>query len=127
MLCVISMDWQYIAGFFDGEGCIFISSRKDICTYPSRHNKSYNCLHRMVRITLSQNDIEVLEKIQEFLTLNNIISSIYTNPNNIQHQLYISKHDSSLKFLENILPFVIVKKIKTLEAINFIQNTKWRW
>lgn len=56
------MDWSYIAGFFDGEGCV---------TYSRPHigGKIYK---QYPYLTFSNTNKDVLVRIQEFLVSNNI-------------------------------------------------------
>ena len=65
-----NMNWEYIAGFFDGEGCIYIKNSK-------------------VRLQLTQKPIEVLVIIQKFLKENDINSFIVRNKRNLVHSLRI--------------------------------------
>lgn len=97
------MNWSYVAGFFDGEGCVSKSNRK---TYS---------------VTICQADFQgqVLLDISEFLESEGIGSAIYSAGKSIRpcSNLMITNQRSLLKFLESVLPFIIVKRVKSLIAI----------
>jgi len=114
-----SMSWEYIAGFFDGEGCIYRATKK---------GKVLN----HYRLTITQVNTEVLYTIKQFLQDNNIVSRIHER----QHlqsprcrtttMLVIDNYQNTLPFLNNILPHLIVKKDKAMEAISVLDDsTKW--
>jgi intein-encoded DNA endonuclease-like protein len=86
------MTWEYIAGFFDGEGSLV-------------HNgKGY-------RITISQTNYEVLDKIKSYAG----IGYIFQNKKRKAHWkeswvYYIAKQEDVYYFIKNISPFLIVKR-----------------
>jgi len=92
------MNWEYIAGFFDGEGSISIV------------NKKY-CNWRLSQ-GIKQNN--VLFQIQIFLNTQNIKSHLYIYPTkaNKMTYLHITNHKNVLKILKNLYPYLIVKKKK---------------
>ena len=86
------MTWQYIAGFFDGEG------------YLGHNGKGY-------RVTISQINYPVLKMIQDFVGF----GFIFKNRKRQSHWkeswvYYIAKQAEVYIFIKNILPYVIVKK-----------------
>ncbi len=90
------MDYQYLAGFFDGEGNINVLKQKGKYYFQLRF---YNT------------EKEVLEKIIEFSGF----GKIYSRNHNIErynriYELYIVKQEDIKKVLINLLPFVISKK-----------------
>ena len=105
----MKMNWDYIAGFFDGEGSIH---KNDQC---STHN-SY-------MIALTQNTVDVLKEIEKFLIKNNVKcwTSNYKKKSRVYH-LYISGYINVKRFLENIKNKIIVKENKVLNVLN---NEKW--
>lgn len=100
------MSWEYIAGFFDGEGCIY------------RFNKNGSKIHSF-RAFMSQNNKSPLYAIQSFLTDYNIDSIMYKG-GRTESQLRITKQQDVLNFLDNILPYLIVKRQKALDTINIL-------
>ena len=88
----MKMTWEYIAGFFDGEGSLV-------------HNgKGY-------RITISQTNYEVLDKIKSYAG----IGYIFQNKKRKAHWkeswvYYIAKQEDVYYFIKNISPFLIVKR-----------------
>ena len=80
----------YIAGFFDGEGSV-IASR--INGRP------------MVKLCMSQNNLEVLEKIQEFLGYGRLNRSSRGH-----HFLRVNKQAHVRRLIRTIYPHSIVKR-----------------
>ena len=98
------MNWNYIAGFFDGEGNIHITKS------------------RVVRIFIYRNTVEVLEEILYFLEKYNLSCKIKLRRNRNCYQLQIIKRDSVEIFLSYMIKRCIVKKKKVQEAIQFLKN-----
>lgn len=94
--------WSYIAGFFDGEGCIYVNKENRI------------------RIEISQKRTFVLEEIMKFLNTEGITSIISYSKNDKASELRINKHREIMDFLEKILPYTIVKKQETENAIKIM-------
>jgi len=94
------MNWDYIAGFFDGEGCI-------------THGRS-----KRYRIMISQTHKEVLESIRDFVGVGYVVEVAKRKSHwKDSWVFYIAKQEDSLKFLEKIVPGLIVKKQDAQEAI----------
>lgn len=101
----MNITWQYIAGFFDGEGSIV-------------HNGSG------FRITISQTNFSVLKTMQDFIGF----GLIFKNRKRRSHWkeswvYYIAKQEKVYIFIKNILPFIIVKKYlaaKIIPELKFI-------
>lgn len=105
------MNWDYIAGFFDGEGCIAIVRPK------KGRFGSYEATSRAhARINIAQKNREVMEVMSSFLRQNGVYCSIATNKRGV-HYLYINRLMSVKKFLKKINTKVIVKKSKVKEAL----------
>lgn len=91
--------WKYVAGFFDGEGCVWW------------------CVGRSVaQASMSQKLPEVLYQIQEFLKTQGIKSSMRTtNRNNRKiaaHSLEVQGWTNVVPFLKGVLPYLqTIKKI----------------
>jgi len=92
------MNWQYIAGFFDGEGSINVTRRgKPTIFY---------------RVDMSQKYPEALEAIQEFLGYG-IIYHRYDGKRNI-YELRINRKSDIIDFVTHVLPYSIVKREKII-------------
>lgn len=91
------MNWDYIAGFFDGEGNIHILKTK---TYENgKHNLA-------VAIRIYQSSKDVLEEIQKFIGY----GVIYRKKNEGVFELTFVKKENVKNFLLNIKDKVITKK-----------------
>lgn len=99
------MNWDYIAGFFDGEGNINVSKTCD-------YKKGGHNLVIMIRIY--QSSKEVLEEIKAFIGY----GSIYCKKSNLVFELTFSKKENVSAFLSNIKDKVILKK----EQVNYLLN-----
>jgi hypothetical protein len=94
------VSWEYIGGFFDGEGSIGIHRTK----------KQF-----IPRIAITNNNFEILNKIALFLTENKIKVKIRPRkrykPNYSQgYALEITNYVNTKLFLENVYPYLFVKK-----------------
>jgi len=101
------MNWAYIAGFFDGEGSIYVPMGQKYVTN--------------VFISIYQSDQGVLLRIQRFLAAHGIHSKVRLEkrvrktPDRViskkaQYILDFSKKESAYIFLRSIRPYCIVKK-----------------
>lgn len=98
------MDWSYIAGFFDGEGNLYIAR--------SRSFKNGNVSH-YITIRIYQDNIDVLEQIKQFLGFGQIYK--YTNKT---AELSFNKKKDVQSFLMNIRDKIVVKK----QQVDYILN-----
>ncbi|MHA1627255.1 MAG: LAGLIDADG family homing endonuclease [Candidatus Asgardarchaeia archaeon] len=93
----------YIAGFFDGEGSIFISKSK----------KQY-----FLTVSISNTNLHVLEEVQKIIGGN-----ISKSPDNRENSSELFKLrlycNEAKKFLEKILPYLKIKKEQAKLAIEF--------
>jgi len=99
------VDWSYIAGYFDADGCLasITKNRKR-----KRNYKSWIA-------SIGSVDKEPLEKIQAFLLSRNVISRIYptrTPRKNTYYMLEVFRKNSVRRFLYLIKPHLINKKEK---------------
>lgn len=108
------MDWKYLAGFFDGEGYIGIMSTDSFYFAP--------------RVQISQSaerGRQLLEEIQVFLSARGI-KSHSTKPriaegNKPMYNLYTSSRKDLIAFVENILPYLKIKKPEAQDAWRFLK------
>lgn len=116
------INWQYIGGFFDGEGCIYFN--------PFLKNKGKTAVHCFAGIYQCENQAKVLYQIQKFLKKNKIDSHIYTRNTIKRGQNYrgvsleIGHREELLNFLKNIKPYLFIKKQKCKEVIKQIKEYK---
>ena len=93
------MNWDYIAGFFDGEGNLHITALK----------KEGRTIAYQLKTRLYSSNNKVLLKIKEFLGYGNIylkkVSGVY--------ELNIMKKKDVLNFLVNLKNKLIIKKDQT--------------
>jgi len=101
----MKINWAYIAGFFDGEGCIY---------------HQYDENRRMFRskVQLTQREPLVLEEISKFLTAKGIAHVV--KDYGIQFRLEIYRQYDIGKFLKGVEPYVIVKLKKTNEMLAWL-------
>jgi hypothetical protein len=107
------MNWAYIAGFFDGEGCVNYAN--------SGSDRSYR-----IRLTFSQaqpRGHELLGLMKTFFELNGYrLGKIHTSGRKKEWgkqgwQLQIVAKDSTRKIMENMLPYLHIKKIEVQDAL----------
>lgn len=109
------MNWDYIAGFFDGEGSVSLSYRK-----------SGNLKNVLLSITQCQ--LDVLQQIRDFVGEGKIDVNHHQGSKNWKkhwkpsYHFRLSKRSSVVSFLENIRDKVIVKKNKINETLLILQE-----
>jgi intein-encoded DNA endonuclease-like protein len=94
------ISWQYIAGFFDGEGTVVITVRGQ------------------VRCVTVQSTREVLDLIQVFLGYGTVRKN---RPR--FYRLGIYAREDVRDFIEGILPFTVVKRTQLEEALRLLDCT----
>ena len=104
-----SINWSYLAGFFDGEGSLVSHTR-------GRHT-----------FQVTQVPIEVLNELSKFLLSQGIKSMIYTYQpsrptHSISHRLYITNMYAIYAVIENIIGLVIVKRNVLRDVILSIED-----
>ena len=104
------MSWQYLAGFFDGEGSLSIVGtgglKACIC---QAGDKGHTVLH----------------EIQEFLRLKGVKSYVSVRPPRevyyqTQWEFRITRRPDFVKFAQGVLPFLFVKKDVTENLLRFL-------
>ncbi|PIT90505.1 MAG: hypothetical protein COU22_01785 [Candidatus Komeilibacteria bacterium CG10_big_fil_rev_8_21_14_0_10_41_13] len=94
----MNMTWEYIAGFFDGEGCL------------TRKQGGFN-------LTIAQTHYEVLERINQFVGYGSIFKETKRQPHwKDSWVYYIARQEDIYNFLLKLSPLLIVKRdyIKTV-------------
>ena len=101
----VKVDLRYIAGFFDGDGCIYASASG-------------------LRATLTNVDLHVLQIIQNQFGFG-IIKSRSRENRQILHQLVFWSRDA-LFFIQQIYPYLIIKKSQADLAFDFQSTYRTR-
>ena len=119
------MNWDYIAGFFDGEGCVWI--QRSSTTGRKRR-------HPTVSIAQSQPGFLALCAIEDFLKKQGIDSKIYeakykdSKHRGHYYALRVHRRDSVCKFLSNIFERCLVKRLVISKALSWMAlhpNRNW--
>ncbi len=103
------MNWNYLAGFLDGEGSIIIR--------PPR-----------VRLYIANTNREVLEEICKFVSYGKVYEINMKNKSNKWSKQYgwtIGSHRDILRILKKLKSRLIVKKELCEKAISYIENKRW--
>jgi DNA-binding CsgD family transcriptional regulator len=114
----MKVNWDYIAGFFDGEGSLVYYRKKE------------NRWGRAIKFMIAQKDPSILKKIQRFLMKEGCIHvGIYGNKSGFTggpcHNLVVqNKHDLSI-ILNNLKGRVYVKSKKLNKMLKIISQTNW--
>ena len=108
--------FAYAAGFIDGEGCIYINRRKQ----PNRP-KVYN----VVTIHVAQKSKMQLEFMQNVFggTLKPITREGFTVGQYWYWSLY---GNNAERFLEHIVPYLVLKREKAEEALRYLKTRQQR-
>jgi intein/homing endonuclease len=108
------MNWAYIAGFFDGEGCIRVARAK----------LGIGITLQIVQVT---EHVEVLNEIAAFLKGLNV-EAIVNDEKFVRNprwrpvsNLTIRRRDSVMTFLRGVLPYIYVKKVSAQDALRFLR------
>jgi hypothetical protein len=111
------MNINYIAGFFDGEGCVLISKRKAKVAEKSTYG-----FYLVPNIIMVQKELKVLEDIRDFLNLNNIGCFIKCRNSDKCFQLVIGGAKRCLKFCDLFTELTYVKKEQLKLMHKFIES-----
>lgn len=98
----------YVAGFFDGEGCVYMEKPKHLW-YPA--------------VNFTNSDLRVIEYIQEVLGKDGSTLTRHKHHNRwrISYQLRIRAHHTVKSLLEQITPYLIVKREVAEVAIRALE------
>lgn len=104
----------YLAGFFDGEGCIHIG------TYPPGiYSASTISPFHQLSVTLGNTNRTILEHICTLLSAGNIQSSKGKNSKTRMYYQWRIYGTKAMEFLELLKPYFILKKEEAVLAIEF--------
>ena len=102
--------WPYLAGFFDGEGSITSAGY-------------YGRVALGLQITIAQKPREVLDVVVQRLAARDIKATVYGGTENRKHihHIVIGGMKSQRRFLEGVLPWLIVKRIIAQDALRILK------
>src|SRR5580693_6661318 len=98
------LSWQWLAGFFDGEGSINLKERS------GTHWSVAQAHARGIR---------VLNEVKEFLAENGIPSALYTRKGDGCHCLYVSQRELVNQIVAHLMPYLRVKKTEAQDIVRF--------
>jgi len=104
------MNWDYLAGFLDGEGSIIIK--------PPR-----------VRLYISNTNKKILDEIRDFVRCGTVYEINMKNKSkkwNKQYGWAICFHKDVLRILKNLKGRLVVKRELCESAISYIENKRWQ-
>lgn len=109
------MTYAYVAGFFDGEGHVSLIPRFHRCS---------------LQMTQGVQQDGVLFEISAFLQADGIPNQIYTYdreaPSHAVSHLLITRADAVVKCIEQLLPYLIVKRVAAEAALIVARQTEAR-
>ena len=116
----MKLSWPYIAGFFDGEGCI------SLCSNRARPNTT------QYSVTFSQagpEGLTLLTEIREFLSVQGIKSYLRSRAPGAKgcfakktvYNLAIMSRPSVKPCLEALLPYLRIKKVKCEDILRWLK------
>lgn len=94
----------YFAGLFDGEGCVYITTHKGGCNYNS------------IMVTCANTDRRPLD-IMVNIFRGGIAIEKPRKPNHKTKYTWRAYHHQAIRFLKTVLPYLVIKKEKALQAI----------
>lgn len=98
---------EYLAGFFDGEGCVLIADRK------SRNGRKRNYY---LQVVLSQKKSDVLYQIKE--QYNCFIKKYHGG----DAYFLVLRNQHAVSFLKDVLPYLVVKLDEAILALAFYKR-----
>lgn len=132
-ICITKLNWSYIAGFFDGEGCIYFhpspshpNGRIQLHLVQMVDNQGKKSMEQIIRF-LNKAGIHhaylqnakhtpIRERFQERFKVKKR-PRFYKGPKKIKLDLRIERQREILKFLRMIEPFLLFKKPKVKKAL----------
>jgi len=95
-------DCRYVAGFFDGEGCIHVALTKN---KPDRWRPSVS-----LRLTVVNNNQDVIQWFASVFNSGFITSTRHNHPRWKESHRWVISYGKAHQFLQSIYPYLIVKK-----------------
>lgn len=114
-----SPDWRYLAGLWDGEGCVGIC-----CVRQKRKDGTYS-VYWDLRLMLSNTSEKLIRSLlEEFGGNAHFGSKVYPYAKKIANQWKVQNSRHSLHILRNILPFLRYKDEEAKLAIEFLSGVE---
>ena len=115
------MNWAYVAGFYDGEGSVMLTS-----------NVRYSFTPHIAIVQSKDIGLQTLTEMKEFFEDNGLkVNRIYDashDPSRCIHKVWnplyslrITNAPSVQKFLKHVLPYVRVKKVKSQDTLRIMK------
>ncbi len=105
------LSWEYVAAFFDGEGSIDVTARKQSVD---------------VSVRITQVDQSILEAIAKFMRAHEVTGlGVYRHSRNhrhIIHSLVISTNDGIENALRAMHPFLRVKRVQSRATLDYLKD-----
>lgn len=98
-------EWAWLAGFFDGEGCIQILQNR---------SGSY-----LVRLSLSQRDPEPIDKIHQMVGGLRYRCQV---PRGMRHDWVMVKYSDVIRVLLGMAPYLVVKRTQAEVVLTYKPN-----
>lgn len=101
------MSWEYLAGFFDGEGCIYYRLGK------------FN-----LKCHISQKGARgkrLLTEIMEFLAERAVKSSLQLRKDTDYYILWLCGRENVIRFLSGMLGYLRIKKLEAQDLLRFFR------
>jgi|GEM_PF-3897646 len=112
------ISWQYLAGFYDGEGTIGLKVVKE--KRPSRIKGETGGWYMSPYLEVANTNLKILQIIQRFLNDEGIMSHIRSANYGLNqqrgHALRVQSYSGIKKFLKNIYSYSLIKQ----EQINIV-------
>ncbi len=111
------LSWAFVAGFFDGEGCVD-------CRWQSSGSHKAGRNFRW-RVKFYQNSRELLDEIQDFLARRGISSAVevHSRPDRVakghagSYALAVNGFRNTVTFLTKVEPWVRIKHDEVMDAL----------
>jgi len=114
----VRLTWEYIGGFFDGEGSTGIRSN-------GREN-SYGYYPRTSLVQTGERGRQLLTEIQDFCANHNIRTCLVKGKKHKEHYtqgwyLSVNAKDDVKRFLENIVPYLRIKRTEAQDVLRTLK------
>jgi len=106
--------WGYLAGFFDGEGCIHFLKRP--------YGKY--CIVQITQGWQNEENSNIIHLIYEFLLKNDIRANLRSYRYDSGWRVIVSSTRGCRLYLEKMLPYLIVKRQKAINFLEFMNITR---
>lgn len=110
------MTWEYMAGFFDGEGSVKLSNGE---------RKGGSGSPKLGLYQSGQRGLVLLKEIQDFMVPYGIISTIRQLPpipkRQLMYQLYVYNRIGVMTFVQHVFPYLRIKKLESQDLMRYLK------